>query len=280
MKPMRRAALRGRRMANTSLYRRSASAVLLVLAFAGHGQWELPGPIILTGQAPDDRQVIGLEAPVAAGDAVSVDAVRTQAYARATVTGTTALIGELVPAPSEYTAGMVVTVIPAAANTEATTLELNGLGPRFIVKQENTPLRVGDLRPGVPVRLIFDGTYFQLVSATHLPCPSGYSSPHHGLCIENDPRTTATFFNAVSACVEQGARLCTLSEWSRACHVLPGFFGTVLEAEWVDHAANYSNGAKLVGVGIDAEGNVGSGCDFGGQNTPSTPARFRCCIDR
>lgn len=268
-----------RRRSRNLLWRLLIGLALLVPA-GGSAQWDVPVKLVLTGQTPDDRQVTGLADPVAAHDAVSLDAVRTNVYAHTSVNGSTALIGQLTPAPEGYSAGMVVTIIPTQTNTEAATLELNGLGPRFIVKTGNVPLMAGDLQPDMPARLIYDGTYFLLISATHIQCPSGYTSPHHDLCIQNEPQAAATFFNAASTCIGQGARLCTLSEWSRACHVLSGFFDTVLEAEWVDHAANYSTGAKLVGVGIDGGEAVGAGCDFGGQNTPITPARFRCCIDR
>ena len=243
-------------------------------------QWELPVPLNLTGANPNDRQVNGLTTPAASSDAVSLNAARELVYARTTVTGNTALLGQLTPSLAAYIPGMLVTIIPTLANAAAPTLDLNGLGPHFIVKPGNIPLLAGDLRPGIPVRVAFNGTYSVLASATHIPCPTGYSSPHHALCIQAEPQAAATFYSAASICVEQGARLCTISEWSHACHMLSGFFATVSEAEWVDHAANYNSGAKLVGVGIDGGEAVGSGCNFGGQNTPTTPARFRCCIDR
>lgn len=257
------------------------TAMLLFHVGSSPAQWDIPVPLELTGEVPSDRQVIGPADPVEANDAVSLDAARMNVYARTSVNGSASLIGQLIPVPEAYTAGMIVTILPTQVSSEAATLDLNGLGPRFIVKTGGIPLAAGDLQPGMPARLIFDGQYFQLISASLLRCPSGYTAVHRSYCIADRSQNAATFFDAALACTAQGARLCTISEWNHACHILPGFFATVLEAEWVDHAANSANGAKLVGYGINgADNEPGSGCDHGGQNLPTVPFRYRCCTVR
>lgn len=256
-------------------------AVLLVLTSSyAVAQLELPAELVLSSPNVDNRQVIGLADPVSPTDAVSLDAARTNVYARTTVSGSASLLGQLTPAPTSYSIGLSVIIVPNENNAQAATLELNGLGPRFIVKTGDVPLSTGDLRAGVPAHLIFDGQHFQLISATHFLCPGGYTGVHQNYCIADQPQAAATFFQANTTCIAQGARLCSIAEWSHACLLIPAFFGTVSEAEWVDHAANNTNGAKLVGVGIDGGEAVGAGCNFGGQNQPTVPFRFRCCVDR
>lgn len=253
----------------------------LLMTISTSAQLEVPTRIILNGSASMDRQVTGLALPTTPTDGVSLAATRTNATTTTTVTGANALLGTLTPAPTAYTPGMIITIIPSQINTDAATLELNGLGPHFIVNENEQPLHAGVLRPGIPARVVFTGTYFQLLSTTQLPCGIGSKAANRDYCIEDSSSTADTFFQAIAQCTARGARLCTISEWSHACSRTPGFLGTVIEAEWVDHAANHTTGAKLVGYGIDGENAVlGLGCNFGGQDQPTVPHRFRCCTNR
>lgn len=258
-----------------------ACAWMASICYPACGQWELPVPLELTGTSSTDRQVTGLADPLDARDAMNLDATRTLATMMTTVSGSTAIIGALTPAPSAYSVGMVVVVVPVEPNEAGATLELNGLGPKFMVKTGGVPLAAGDLRANVPSRFIYDGERFQLISSTPLPCPAGFSSAGRSFCIADGTLAAANFFNAISGCASLGARLCTISEWSHACFRLPGFLATVTEPEWVDHAANGNTGAKLVGVGIDGDQPVlGTGCNFGGQDLPTMPHTYRCCSTR
>lgn len=248
--------------------------------FHAIGQLDLSTKLVLDGPHPSDRQVTGLFIPLAPDDAISLDAARTQVARMTATSGSSALLGSLSPAPASYTPGMVVLIIPGSPNAAGATLELNDLGPRPLVRPGGIALAAGDLQPGVPSRFIYDGARFQLISSTQLPCPAGYSAAGRSFCIADSSQDAATFFNAASTCASQGTRLCTLGEWTHACFNLAGFMPTVAEPEWTDHAANGTNGAKLVGVGVDGEGVPGSGCTFGGQAPSSLSYRFRCCSSR
>jgi hypothetical protein len=86
---------------------------------------------------------------------------------------------------------------------------------------------------------------------------------------------------AAATCTTTGARLCTFSEWTHACRVIPGFMNTVPSFEWVDHAANNATDAKRLGFGSDGSSNPdGSGCTYGGTSAPTNTARYRCCTNR
>jgi hypothetical protein len=88
----------------------------------------------------------------------------------------------LTPAPSAYYAGMEVNFKPTTANTGACTLDVNGLGAKTIKKSVSTDLSTGDILAGQLLKVIYDGTNFQLVSTlpssaspvtNYAPAPAG-----------------------------------------------------------------------------------------------------------
>ena len=259
-------------------------AILLIgLPLLGKAQLESATRLVLTGPDPEQRQVEGLAYPSSGDAAVSVDAARNQASTFVEVDGSAVLEGDLSPAPSEYTAGMVVTMVLTQSNSGAATVNLNGLGPRSLLKHGRLPLDSADLAPGVPVRMAYDGEAFRVLSSTYLPCRKGYSIGAREYCIEDSSRADTTFLAALQLCRSKDARLCTYAEWVHACQSNPGFIGTVLDYEWVDSAANNANGAKLVGNGGDGTPGspVGINCGHGGQASISNGrGRYRCCTHR
>lgn len=252
-----------------------------VCAIPCHAQLEIPGPIVLDSPVSEERQIKGLADPLVPDAAMSLDAARATTTSFTFLQGSASMTGTLVPTPQAYVAGMAITVVPTLTNEAAATVDLNGLGPRFIVKQGNVVLAAGELEPQVPVRVMYDGEYFQLISSVQLQCPEGLSAVTKEYCISDNAVEATSYFTAAAQCAAQGTRLCTISEWAFACRSMPGFLATVQEAEWVDHAANYTNGAKLVGAGIDGEDVAsGTGCAFGGQDVPTSNHKYRCCANR
>ena len=75
-----------------------------------------------------------------------------------------AYVVTLSPAPSAYTAGMVVNFLATNANTTTSTLNVNGLGAKTLVKDVSTNLAAGDIAAGQMVTAIYDGTNFQVTS--------------------------------------------------------------------------------------------------------------------
>jgi hypothetical protein len=70
----------------------------------------------------------------------------------------------LSPVPAAYYAGMEVNFKPTTANTGACTLDVNGLGAKTIKKSVSSDLATGDILAGQLVKVIYDGTNFQLVN--------------------------------------------------------------------------------------------------------------------
>ncbi len=260
--------------------RKAAIILSVMMAFTARAQWDVPVPIVLTGPDDADRQVTGLADPLTPDAGMSVAAVRSLAVSFTEVSGTTTLAGTLTPAPSAYTAGMLVTIVPVEAHDAGATLDLNGLGPMPVTKGSGIPLDSADLAIGAPARLLFNGSEFVVVSNVPRPCKAGYMAISPQLCTETEPREATDLVSAAATCHANGGRLCRFAEWISACHSIPGFVGTITEAEWVDSAANHSDRAKTNGVGSSGLNEEGTGCQFGSHALASALHPFRCCMSR
>ncbi|WP_454626971.1 hypothetical protein [Bradyrhizobium cenepequi] len=71
-----------------------------------------------------------------------------------------AIVVALSPAPAEYKTGMELLVKIAVANTGATTINVNGLGTKNVLRPDLTALLLGDLIAGSMVTLAYNGTAF------------------------------------------------------------------------------------------------------------------------
>lgn len=82
----------------------------------------------------------------------------------------------LAPAITAYTVGMAIQFKANTANTGAATLNVNGLGAKTIKKNVSSDLSTGDILAGQMVKVLYDGTNFQLVSTilTVLNAPRGF----------------------------------------------------------------------------------------------------------
>ena len=243
---------------------------------AAAGQWDVPAPIQFDGLMDQERQVLGLSAPVDAADAISAGLARNQGTTYAHAIGTDQLIITLTPPATAYTPGMQLSFVPENANNGPATLDVNGLGPIALVKFNGAVLDSADLRPGIPATVVHDGIAFQLISQSHPACPVGYMALSRDVCIQFTVNDSIGFLPANVRCVDRNARMCSFAEWYRGCS-MPGGFGPTLAAfEWVDSAANDPGQAKR--VGSNSGGTFG--CDQGGSTAPSSLHVYRCCYDR
>jgi hypothetical protein len=248
-----------------------------VLVLRASAQWNVPDRIILDGSTPADRQVHGLAAPQSGTDGASAATDRHSTAAFATATGVDALSIALSPAPIALTPGLRIVLLPTAVNTGAVTIQVNGLPVADVHKLLDQPLDSADLRPGLPLELVYDGAVFQVASQVHPGCPPGYKALGRTACVEAVSREPLNWYAANVACANEGKRLCGFSEWMQACLQNDNIFGTVVDYEWVDEAANSTNLAKLMGVN---ETTLLPDCKSGGHRVPTSTQRFRCCYDR
>jgi hypothetical protein len=110
---------------------------------------------------------------VDAGDKCAlVASLQNQSYTYNTDSGTTnAYAVTLSPAPSSYAAGLIVVFKATNANTGASTLNVNSLGTKTILKNGIAALTSGDIVSGEIVVAVYDGTNFQMTSS--VPAPAG-----------------------------------------------------------------------------------------------------------
>lgn len=95
---------------------------------------------------------------------IALEAQRNRVKVLNSVSGTNTITGVLAPSLTAYSTGMLVVFTPAGANTGATTLNVNSLGARSVVKRNGTALAANDLVAGIPAVVVTSGTQFVLLN--------------------------------------------------------------------------------------------------------------------
>lgn len=124
-----------------------------------------PGVVELPTQAEvDAKTASGGLGPLV----VTPDTLRATKYndGVASATGTDAYAITVVPAITVYATNQEFTFIADVANTGACTLNVSALGAKTIKKNVSSDLETGDIVAGQIVKVIYDGTAFQMVSRT------------------------------------------------------------------------------------------------------------------
>jgi len=101
--------------------------------------------------------------------------------------GTDTYTATYVPSITEYEDGLKIIVRFTNANTGASTLNINSLGAKLIVKGTSTALVGGDIPTGTTLLLAYDGTNFVIVGSQLVnqffdwsPTYGGFSTPPSG----------------------------------------------------------------------------------------------------
>lgn len=133
-------------------------ATALTNSLAKDGQTTPTGNIPLGG-----NKITGLGAPTLRTDAAQLASVQnSQGTALSSASGTNTITAALDPALTAYTSGQRFTLIPAATNTGATTLNINGLGAKNVYRN-GVACVGGELWIGVPIDVFYDGTQFNVL---------------------------------------------------------------------------------------------------------------------
>lgn len=112
-----------------------------------------------------------------------------------TIAGTDTITASITPSPTAYAAGQVFRFVPAGTNTTSTvTLNINGLGAKAITKNGTVALAPGDLVGGTIFEVIYDGTQFQLKTASATATATGAYSVR-GLVGANNSGTPNTKYD-------------------------------------------------------------------------------------
>lgn len=113
-------------------------------------------------------KLTGLANGTAAADAVRMSQLQSNGANYITVAGTADVItGGVTPALTAYAAGNEFVFVVGSTNTTNVTLNVDGLGAKAITKDGTGALTAGDLTAGDVALVVYDGTRFQLVSASY-----------------------------------------------------------------------------------------------------------------
>ncbi|MCC6400051.1 MAG: hypothetical protein IT227_04740 [Flavobacteriales bacterium] len=242
-------------------------------------QWDLPVRVALSGDSAADRRLSGLAAPLEGSDGLAAGLERTHALTWISATGTDSLTADWPSIGLPVSGGHPrITLLPDTSNHGPVTLTLPGTGAVPVVKYAIEPLDSADLQAGIPVDLVYDGMAWQVISPLPHACPPGMFPASRDVCMERLPTPSSNFYGAANGCANRQRRMCSFGEWIAACTMTNGILlGSIVDYEWVDHAANSTNDAKSMGLNNNT---FLPDCYAGSTRVPLTVLSYRCCTDR
>ncbi len=254
--------------------------LILTLAYPVRGQVEVADTIKLTSTQSSSRIITGVAKPSNELNAANADGIINNHHKFALASGTPDSIDlSLSPSISTYLPGSQVMFFAPSSNTDSVLVNVDGLGFVPLNKGYGVKLDSGDLKAGLVVNAIYDGTQFIILSELNKSCPSGYTSVNDYYCIHIDEQADSVdYWQAIVACADENARLCTWSEWYNACRKLGTSLNNMIDNwEFVDGAQNYlaasptKTRAKLAGE---------FACEEGSGGNPTVPRAYRCCYTK
>jgi hypothetical protein len=121
--------------------------------------------VLAVNNNANNLQIKNLAAPTDPTDVVTAEVVQKSTLIYGAASGAAnAYEVELIPIPTAYQAGMMLTFKANSPNTGAATLNINGLGAKTIKKLVTTDLAANDIILGQMVIVIYDGTNFQFLN--------------------------------------------------------------------------------------------------------------------
>ena len=249
--------------------------ILLLFPSCLFAQVEINNPIIFSSENDEERKVKNLNDDITLSRLANAKNIQKGNFQHLESIGINLLEINSSLSFDSYIRGMQFYIKVENANTGPVQLNINEIGEIPLKKKVIYELAPNDILPGQIIQVIFDGEYFQLLSAKGKKCPSGFSDANSSYCIETSPRSSQLFYDAVETCNEMNARLCSWGEWFYACNNNEVEFTTNSNWEW-------TNSNKVTRVHVNV---VGSGNNCFTNTTRSSEistghtASFRCCYD-
>lgn len=223
--------------------------VLLLCVRVLCAQVNLSKPVILSNADPSERRVEGLATAADNSALITVDDARAGRYHWAQASGTgAAIILQTQPACGAYTNGLELRFMPAASGAGRVSVDVDGLGVRYLYRTDGLNPGLGELVPGRIATMIYADTAFFLQDRPRAGCPPDFYDVNGQYCIQRNDTLYMSIFNANKWCSDRGARLCSWGEYIHACSVhqtaMEGMFN---EWEWVDDTSDHTHTAVQVG---------------------------------
>lgn len=253
----------------------NAAFIFFIVMFplAGYAQVSINNEIIMSGSTDSSRTINNLGAPSDSSDIINVSEAQKSSLIYDTAAGLNDLTLNLIIPLNRYLKGMNISFRNNTENTDSVRININGLGWAPIKEPNGSNLTAGGIKAGEVVKIIYNGSFFQLINREELTCPNGFIEVNDRYCIEISERAPKDFISAMSECQKINARLCTWPQWYYACQNSSlGLINMVNNWEIVDDTANHSH--TCVGVG-------GSGCTSQDSSLgPAAAYYFRCCFSK
>lgn len=258
---------------------RSLTFVFCSLTFVlASAQVSVDHSILLTGNAPADRQLIGLPDSGSGGSILSAATEQKGAYRLAAPASGNIWNITLEALPTAPTAGTHLVVIAPTPTSGDVDLMVNGHGPYALLATIGMRAAGETIPEGTALSVMMDGSAFQILNTNvqpRRPCPDGTMAVNDRYCIEPVEHSPVDFFVAATTCADQGMRLCEWGEFLVACQQAEplGLQGATNNWEWTNDASNENNCARIVGA---------NSCLSAGNAlvTESINRAFRCCYTR
>jgi hypothetical protein len=237
-------------------------------------QIEINKPIVFIDPDDENRRIEGLAPTTDQGDLVNAKEIilNRHIYASAFISGDT--LKAVFPVNiEEYTRGMKIYLkFPETEFQNVQYLKIDNLEPANIIRGTTLALK-NDWKKEQIFTFIYSGSSFILVKRKLRECPDGFVEVNNSYCISEDEVGAGLFHEAVVACNNLNARLCTWAEWTYACQEhISSLKRMTNNYEWVDSGAVSESGAKVTGSGS---------CFFNSsRNSLSQIVFYRCCYVR
>lgn len=200
---------------------------------------------------------------------VTTTGVQNQSYSYAADSGSAdAYVATMSPAVLNYTAGQRFDLLITNTNTTASTLNINGLGAKSILRDDGTSLVAGDLIAGMISTFEYNGTAFQLINpsrrllgtATNNSAVAGYVGEYISSTVNSGaavPATSTVNLNVTSISLTAG-------DWDASANIFTsaaagttttGLLGSISQTSAT--AAGPGGLSILNGISVSAGNSVG-----------------------
>lgn len=223
--------------------------VVWALAATAQAQVHLDRPLVLSSADSAQRSIEGLSTATQGDALITLSDVRDGRYLHAQVSGTAAAIAlGMQPACTAYRPGLSVRFVPNAVAAGAVTLNVDGLGPKRLLRADRGPIDFGQVVPGRAVEAVYADTCFVLHERSLSGCPTGFLPVNQRLCIQRNDTLSMSIYNASRWCQERGAQLCSWDEYIQGCTATQGQLeGLFNDWEWMDDSSDHTHTADQIG---------------------------------
>lgn len=183
--------------------------------------------------------------------------------------------------------GLLFSFLSPFTNDNSVVISIDAVSGFYSLAKKGTKnLDTADIIPGQLITVVYDGTRFQVISELHNGCPSGFVKVTEEYCITPSEKDSIYFWNAVTYCGNQNARICNWGEWYYAClnSTSLGITGMLGNYEWIDGGGNslswttpVTSITGMMGGWTSCIDVTSSIVDTTHTHSKARPKPFRCC---